>query len=120
MLTRREVEVELRSLFLPRLRTRRRSTWAWQLKTRVVAGVGIGLAVLTVYGVGALAMPQRLAPVAVRQWAVWGVEHVSDSSAKAAQIAVFPTERLRRSNGARLRAVREQQRRVLARRAGID
>jgi len=111
--------VELRCLYLPRLRARRRALWATQLKTRVVAGVALGLTVLTVYGIGALAVPERLAPVALRQWAVWGVEHVTDSDAKA-ELPVFPTERLRRSNGARLRAFREQQRRVLAQRAGGD
>ena len=108
MLTRGEIEGQLRELhpLRERVREQRRASFAVRHYARIAVAVVLGLVMLAFLGsTGARSAPASQG--AMRQWAAWGIERVR--SPRADDTSFFPAVKHDRGNAysSRVRAARE-------------
>ena len=92
MLTRREIEGELRGVYPWRedLHRRRQALSSTRRRLRITLIVVVGLGMVVSLSAVTL-RPSTPAPGFVRQWAAWGVEHVRSADARVQSLKpVFP------------------------------
>jgi hypothetical protein len=96
MLTRREVEGELRSLYPMRRQARqvRRSRWKTRRRLRVTVAVLLGIGLIAALGL-ARVRATWAPPTATRQNAEWGANYVDDSPPRARRPLFPPSKRSR-------------------------
>lgn len=109
MLTRSEIEGQLRTLHPQRQEARRRRFASWKARRYVRIAIGVLLGVSMVVALGAVRVGSTPQPrVAIRQWAVWGAEHVRAYRPEIAPL--IPSAKRDRGNSYsyRARVAREQ------------
>jgi hypothetical protein len=123
VLTRREIEGQLRSLqpVAPVSLSRRRAILRARKVARAVIVTMLGLSFVVGFGAASLLDTSR-PPTVVRQWASWGVEHVEATTVRTrSNVSFFPAAKRHRASAYQARqSYLRRQGRVVARRAAID